>query len=102
MNANEREYSKIGSRGKRCREREREFRWSDFRLLVLTNSPADGFAERFADAVDGDAVKDLLEEAGDDHTCGLFARQAAALSVEEHFVVHAAGRGTVRAADIVR
>ena len=70
-------------------------------LFVFADAAADGFAEGFADGVDGDAVEDLLEEASDDHASGFLAGQAAALGVEDHFVVNTAGGGTVRAADIV-
>src|SRR6266436_3781601 len=69
--------------------------------LVLANPPADGLGQRLADALDRDAVENLLEEAGHDQTDGLLAGQAAAAGVEYLLVVHAAGRGAVRAADVV-
>ena len=70
-------------------------------LFVFPNSTADGFAQGFPDAIDRNAVEYLLEETGDHHTRGFFAREAAALGVEDHFVVDAAGGRAVRAADVV-
>ncbi len=70
-------------------------------LIVLADATADGVAKSFANALDGDPVEHLLEESSDNHSRRFFSRQTTALGVENHFVIHAARRGAVRAADIV-
>ncbi len=70
-------------------------------LLVVTHSSGDGRAQRFANAVDRNAVENLLEEAGDDHANRFLPRETAGLSVEDQFFVDSAARRSMRAAHVV-
>ena len=58
-------------------------------------------AERFANALDGDPIKNLLEKSTDDQPRGFLARQPARLGVEDQLFIDFAARGAVRAAHIV-
>ena len=55
----------------------RQTGWKSLMSWELPDSPADRLAKGLADALDGDAVENLLKEAGHDHANRLLAGQAA-------------------------
>lgn len=72
-----------------------------FCLLVVADAVGDCLAKCFANAFDGDAVEDLLEEAGHDRANRFDSSEAAGLSVKDQFVVDSAARATVSTAYVV-
>lgn len=70
-------------------------------LLVLPNLASDRCPEGFANRFDGDAIKNLLEEAGNDHSHGFPARKSSRLGVEDEFLIDPAAGTAVCAAYIV-
>ena len=56
-------------------------------LRVFPHAAQDGLAERLADALDRDAVENLLEKAADDQPRRFLAGQAAGLGVEDQLFI---------------
>src|SRR5205809_4422803 len=66
---------------------------------ILANSPQNRVAQRITDALDGNAIENLLEKAADDQARGFFARQSARLGVKNQLFIDLAARRAVRAAN---
>ena len=66
-----------------------------------TDSAANGCSKSLTDRGYGDAVEDLLEEAGYHQPSCLVGGEAAGLGVEDLFFVDPSARGTVGAANII-
>ena len=74
---------------------------SMFLSLVLANLACYRCSECVADALDGNAVKDLLEKSGDDHSNRFGPRETSRLCVENQFFVDSPTGATVSASHVV-
>ena len=70
--------------------------------IVLTHLPCNCIAQCIPNTVDRDSVKNLLEEAADNHACCFFASEPAASSVKDLFFVDFGSRAAMGTAYVIR
>ena len=59
-------------------------------LLVFPNSTSDGHTQGLSNALDGNAIEDVLEETGHDHLDRFFPCEAAAAGIKDQLFIDAA------------